>query len=68
MNVKGIKPIIGSSFATQKIESKKVFTEKSDEIELSTKKEKKDFKTKLKEFFKKQKMLQLLPVQRLLVA
>ena len=55
MNVKGIKPIIGSSFATQKIESKKVFTEKTDEIELSTKKEKKDFKTKVKEFFQKAK-------------
>ena len=55
MNVKGIKPIIGSSFATQKIETKNVFTQKSDEIELSTKKEKKDFKTKVKEFFQKAK-------------
>ena len=55
MNVKGIKPIIGSSFATQKIETKNVFTQKSDEIELSTKKEKKDFKTKAKEFLQKAK-------------
>ena len=55
MNVKGIMPIIGSNFATKKIESKKVFTEKQDEINLSTKKEKKDFKTKAKEFFQKAK-------------
>ena len=57
MNVKGIMPNIGSNFATKKIESKKVFAEQQDEINLSTKKENKDFKTKAKEFFKKQKVL-----------
>ena len=55
MNVKGIMPSIGSSFATKKIESKKVFVEKRDEFEKTTKVEKKDFKTKAKEFFQKAK-------------
>ena len=57
MNVKGIMPNIDSNFATKKIESKKVFVAKQDEIDLSTKKEKDDFKTKSKAFFQKLKTI-----------
>ena len=51
MNVRGIKPIIGSSCATQKVLSKKVYSEKPDAFEKEKTEEKKDFKTKVKEFF-----------------
>ena len=51
MNVRGIKPIIGSSCATQNILSKKAYVEKPDSFEAKKSEEKKDFKTKVKEFF-----------------
>ena len=55
MNVKSIKPIMDTSLATQKIQTRKVFAEKPDEFKKQTQSTKKDFKTKVKDFFQKAK-------------